>query len=117
MQVDELTVLLASRDPERLATFYDQVLGLERRPSQNHAVFRVGGATLRLIDHSEVGPRSPEPQRIMFNLFVKDVRAEVARLQPLQVTLVRPPAQMTWGGYVATLADPDGNYLQLIEGS
>ncbi len=117
MQVTELTVLVGSRDHQRLAAFYDQTLGLERLPSQHHAVFRVGGATLRLIDHSEVGDRSLEPQRLQLNLFVADVRAEVARLQPLGVPVIREPSQMAWGGYVATVQDPDGNYLQLIEGS
>ena len=117
MDVSELTILIGSRDAEALAAFYGDTLGLERLPSQHHLVFRAGGATLRLIGHSEVGPASPEPQRIQLNLFVADTRAEVARLQPLGVRLVRAPAQMAWGGYVATLQDPDGNYVQLIEGS
>ena len=117
MEVTELTVLLGSQDPEGLAAFYEDKLRLERLPSAHHPVFRVGGATLRLTEHSEVGPRSPEPQRIILNLFVDDVRSEVARLEPLDVPIVRQPAQMAWGGYVTTLQDPDGNYVQLIEGS
>jgi len=117
VEITELTVLLSSQDPERLASWYTDVLGLERLPSKHHPVYRVGGATLRLTEHSEVGPRSPEPQRIMFNLFVDDVRGEIERIRPKGVTLIREPAQMAWGGYVATLEDPDGNYVQLIEGT
>ena len=117
MEVTELTVLIGSQDPERLAAFYERTLGLERLLSGHHPVFRAGGATLRLAGHSEVGARSPEPQRIQLNLFVDDVRGEVARLRPLGVAPIREPAQLAWGGYVATLEDPDGNYVQLIEGS
>jgi predicted enzyme related to lactoylglutathione lyase len=117
MQVDDFTVLLGSANLDRLAAFYERILELERLPSKHHVVFRVGGAKLRLIEHSEVGPRSPEPQRMQLNLFVKDVRAELARLEPFQVPVVREPAQMEWGGWLVTLQDPDGNYVQLIEGS
>lgn len=117
MQVHDFTLLLGSQDPQRLATFYGGVLGLEQLPSKNHLVFRLPGARLRIIDHSEVAPSSAEPQRLILNLFVDDARAELARLEPHGVTVVRPPAVMGWGGYVVTIADPDGNYLQLIEGS
>lgn len=117
MDVRDFTLLLGSEDPERLASFYANVLGLEQLPSKHHLVFRLSGARLRIIEHSEVGPRNPEPQRMILNLFVDDARAELERLQPHGVTVVRPPAVMAWGGYVATIEDPDGNYLQLIEGS
>ncbi len=117
VEVSELTVLLSSHDPERLAGFYSDVLGLERLKSQHHPVYRLGGATLRLAEHSEVGPKAKEPQRIMFNIFVADVRSEVARIRPSGTPVIREPYQMGWGGYVATLEDPDGNYVQLIEGT
>ena len=115
MQVNDVTLLVGSRDPDRLGAFYKDVLGLERQPSQHHIVFKVAGATLRIIEHSEVGPRSPEPGRMQVNLFVNDVKAELARMQPHGVKLVREPAQMGWGGWLITVEDPDGNYIQLIE--
>ncbi|HLY64907.1 MAG TPA: VOC family protein [Chloroflexota bacterium] len=117
MQVCDFTVLVGSQDPRRLGAFYAKVLGLEQLPSEHHIVFQLPGAKLRLIQHSEVGPRSAEPQRIQLNLFVSDVRAELARLEPLGVGVVRPATQMAWGGWLVTLEDPDGNYVQLIEGS
>ena len=116
MDVHDLTVLLGSANLERLAAFYGDRLGLERLPSKQHVVFRLGPVRLRLIEHSEVGSRSPEPQRMQLNLFVDHVPTEVARLEPLGVRIVRQPAQMGWGGFVATLEDPDGNYVQLLDG-
>ena len=117
MRVDDFTVLLGTQDLDRLARFYGETLQLERQPSQHHVVFDLAGAKLRIIEHSEVGPSAPEPQRLILNLFIDDVRQEVDRLRPLGVGIIREPAQMAWGGYCATLQDPDGNYLQLIEGT
>ncbi|HEX6513380.1 MAG TPA: VOC family protein [Chloroflexota bacterium] len=117
MQVDNFTVLLGSANLERLAAFYRDTLQLEQLPSGHHVVFDLAGAKLRLIEHSEVGQTNPEPQRIQLNLFVNDVRAELERLRPANVRVVRPPSQMAWGGWLVTLQDPDGNYVQLIEGS
>jgi predicted enzyme related to lactoylglutathione lyase len=116
MQVNDATLLIGSQDPERLAGFYRDVLGLEQLPSGHHIVFGLpGGVKLRVIEHSEVGPRNPEPGRLQLNLFVKDTRAELARIQPHSVKIAREPAQMGWGGWLVTLEDPDGNYVQLIE--
>jgi predicted enzyme related to lactoylglutathione lyase len=117
MHVHDLTLLIGSSNLERLAAFYADTLQLEQLSSQHHIVFQAGAAKLRLIDHAEVGPRNPEPPRIQLNLFVSDVRTELARLEPLGVPIVRPPTQMAWGGWLVTLEDPDGNCVQLIEGS
>ncbi|MBV8083178.1 MAG: VOC family protein [Chloroflexi bacterium] len=117
MDVRDFTLLLGSQDLPRLERFYGETLGLERLPSQHHVVFRLPGGKLRLIEHSEVAEHAREPERLRINLFIDDVRSEAARLEPLGVKLVRPLSQMAWGGWLVTLEDPDGNYVQLIEGS
>jgi predicted enzyme related to lactoylglutathione lyase len=116
MDVQDATLLLGSQDPQRLGDFYRDVIGLEQLPSAHHIVFALpGGVKLRIIEHSEVGPKNPEPGRMQLNLFVADTRAELARIRRHGVTVVREPAQMAWGGWLVTLEDPDGNYVQLIE--
>ena len=116
MQVNDFTMLVGSQDPKRLGDFYRDVLGLEQQPSDHHIVFKLpGSAKLRIIPHSEVGAKSAEPGRVQLNLFVKDTRAELARMQPHGVKLVRELSQMAWGGWLITVEDPDGNYIQLIE--
>ena len=47
MQVADFTLLLGSRNLERLAAFYERILELERLPSKHHVVFRIGGASNR----------------------------------------------------------------------
>ena len=106
--------MLASSEPERLAAFYENVLQLERVPNYHDPVFQLGGSLLRIIHHSGVHGTNQMPARCQLNLFVADAMAECARLTG-QVTFVRPPEQEPWGGIVATLADPDGNHIQLIQ--
>ena len=44
MRIIELTVMLASSEPERLAAFYENVLQLERVPNYHDPVFQLGGS-------------------------------------------------------------------------
>ena len=116
VHVRDLTILIGSDTPDRLAAFYSDVLGLPRESGWKDPVFDLGGrARLRLIRHSEVQGRSLEPQRVQINLFIDDVQGESERLHAQHVRFVREPARESWGGMVATLEDPDGNYVQLLE--
>ena len=115
MEVSELTVMVGSEQPERLAAFYGDALGLPLLSEFHDPVFRVGGAKVRIIRHSAVEGRNREPARVQINLFVEDVRAEWERLTALGVPFAREPEREGWGGVVATMEDPDGNYVQIIE--
>ena len=48
-------------------------------------------------------------------LAVDDLEAEHARLEAQGVAFTRPPERQPWGGFMALLADPDGNTLYLDE--
>ena len=116
MEVQELTVMVGSDQPEELARFYEEVLGLPRVSKYRDPVFRIGEANLRIVRHSEVTGRNRTPARHLLNLFVDDdVSAAVEQLRRLGVPVVREPERETWGGLVSTVEDPDGNYVQLIE--
>ena len=114
MDVNEITIMIGSEDPERLAAFYELALQLPRVPSHDF-VFQAGPARIRIIRHSTVHGRNPEPARMQLNLFVTGVRDRVERLRGTGVPVIREPSREGWGGIVATLEDPDGNYLQLLE--
>ena len=51
----------------------------------------------------------------MINLGTDDIREAYKNLVAKGVEFVRPPEQEHWGGWVATLRDPDGNTLQLLQ--
>jgi predicted enzyme related to lactoylglutathione lyase len=51
----------------------------------------------------------------MPHLGVDDIHSEADRLGEAGVEFIRQPEQESWGGWVATFRDPDGNILQLLQ--
>lgn len=115
MQVRELTLMIGTAQPKALARFYGDVLGLRRVKRFADPVFEAGGGFIRILNHSGISGSTAEPARIQINLFVDDVEAEYARAAGWGVRCERPPSRESWGGLVATLCDPDGNFVQLLE--
>lgn len=117
MEVRELTVMLGTDQPSALARFYGEVLGLRRVERFADPVFEAAGGFIRILDHSEISGPTREPARAQINLFVDDVEAEFARVlaADASVAVHRAPERESWGGLVATLRDPDGNFVQLLE--
>jgi predicted enzyme related to lactoylglutathione lyase len=61
--------------------------------------------------------RNPQPGRLIWNIETADVRGEFDRLVAAGATVVREPYGMGDGdenGLIATFADPDDNYFQLM---
>ena len=117
MEVRELTVMLGTDQPGALARFYGEVLGLRRVERFADPVFEAAGGFIRILDHSEISGPTREPARAQINLFVDDVEGEFARVLTADrsVRVHRAPERESWGGLVATLRDPDGNFVQLLE--
>ena len=117
MEVRELTLMLGTDQPSALARFYGEVLGLRRVERFADPVFEAAGGFIRILDHSEISGPTREPARAQINLFVDDVESEFARVLAADrsVEVHRPPEREAWGGLVATLRDPDGNFVQLLE--
>ena len=114
-----LAGVLVWTDAERFETmtrFYRDTLGLTPRSAKPDFVnFDWGGVRLSVGVHDGVRGPSREPLRIMLNLTVDDIHAVYRRLAAAGVAFSRPPASESWGGLVATFADPDGNTLQLMQ--
>ena len=109
-------VILWTEDVERLAAFYRDVLELtphSRRP--DFVAFSLGDVRLSIGRHDSVRGRASDPFRIMINLGVTDIHGLSQRLRDKGASILRPPEQEHWGGWVATFRDPDGNILQLLQ--
>jgi catechol 2,3-dioxygenase-like lactoylglutathione lyase family enzyme len=104
-----------------LRAFYVDTLGLEPRSDREQFVSFDWGAgdarapRLTVTVHSAVRGLAKEPLRVMVNIEVGDIEAVHARLRALGVPFLRQPEREHFGGRVATLKDPDGNLLQLLE--
>lgn len=109
------SIMLASTDPERLHDWY--VTALEPDDDSkvdSYRVLRFGPVHLFLDRRDDVGDANPEPGRTILNFMVDDARAVAARLAGMEVRWVAELEDRD-GSLFATAADPDGNYVQVIQ--
>ncbi|MEX2012822.1 MAG: VOC family protein, partial [Candidatus Levyibacteriota bacterium] len=64
-------------------------------------------------EHSGVKGKAKEPQRIIINLETNEVKEEFERIKSVGAKVIKEPYEME-GAWIATFADPDGNYFQLM---
>jgi len=110
------SVMIGTKQPTVLTDFYEKVLGKPAEMVDQENGFwdwQVGSSYLAILDHSEMGGNAKDPGRVMFNFETSQVKEEFERIRTLGSTIIREPYEMG-GGWVATLADPDGNYFQLV---
>jgi predicted enzyme related to lactoylglutathione lyase len=105
-----------SQDLNNLLPFYRDLLGLPVAIQIPGFVVlgKLGAATLALGTHSEVRGRNTDPARHMVALETDDVDAEWKRLEAAGVKFVETPndsGQLR----IATLSDPEGNLVQLLQ--
>jgi predicted enzyme related to lactoylglutathione lyase len=110
------SIMIGTKQPQALATFYEKVLG---KPAdmvdQENGFFgwQVGSSYFSVLDHSEMGGKTKDPGRVMMNFETTQVKEEFERMKAAGAIVIRAPYEMG-GGWIATLADPDGNYFQLV---
>ncbi len=108
------SIMIGTSQPAVLAAFYEKVFA---RPADmvedTWHMWQAGSCALSIGEHSEVKGQSKEPARIIINIETKQVKEEFDRLKNLSVTIIKEPYEMG-GGFIATLADPDGNLVQLM---
>jgi predicted enzyme related to lactoylglutathione lyase len=107
-------VMVGTHDSKRLAEFYTEVLGEPTFQMDTWYGFGEGGQ-LVIGEHSDVSGTSAQPQRIMLMVEVGDVAAEYDRITGIGAGSVAKPYQPDGGdgAWLATVEDPDGNYVQL----
>ena len=109
--------LLFSEDPKKLSDFYKKVFQKEPDWGEGgYQGFAVGKGFITIGPHEKVHGKNPNPERFMFNLETEDVKGEFARIKALGANVVAKPyqPQEAEGIWIATFADPDGNYFQLM---
>lgn len=113
--ITSLSVMIGTVQPKVLAEFYEKVFGRSADMAEDGGWYgwKVGETFLSIGAHSEVHDQAKEPARIILNLETKEVKQEFERLKALRATVIKEPYELE-GGWIATLADPDGNYVQLV---
>ena len=100
--------------------FYVEVLGLTPHTDRDGFVSFQWGAPphdtrLTVTVHSQVAGPALDPARYLLNLGVDDIEAVARRIAAAGGMFVRQPVKERWGGWIATMVDPDGNYVQLMQ--
>jgi predicted enzyme related to lactoylglutathione lyase len=110
------SIMIGTKQPKALAVFYEKVLGKPADMADEKYGFygwQVGSVYLSVLDHSEMVGKTKDPGRIMFNFETTQVKEEFERMKASGAAVIKEPYEME-GGWIATLADPDGNYFQLV---
>jgi predicted enzyme related to lactoylglutathione lyase len=111
------SIMLGTKQHKAMTTFYEGVFGrpADMTDAENgFAGWQVGSANLSVLEHSEMGGPTKDAGRVMFNFETTEVKEEFERIKAISgATVVREPSAMG-DGMLATLADPDGNYFQLV---
>ena len=108
------SIMIGSAQPKVLAAFYEKVFGRAADMVEGDwFMWQAGSGSISIGEHSEVKGQAKEPSRIMLNLETKQVKEEFERIKKTGATIIKEPYEMG-GGWIATLADPDGNYVQLM---
>jgi predicted enzyme related to lactoylglutathione lyase len=111
------TIMIGTEDAPRLVEYYTKLFGKPGFEDGGFAGWQLGNGFLTVGHHSEVSGRNPQPGRILLNIETDDVLGDFERLKAAGAIVVREPyTEDGWpeNSYVATLADPDDNYFQLV---
>jgi predicted enzyme related to lactoylglutathione lyase len=114
--LDLNSVMIGTKQPKALVTFYEKVIGKPADVVDSENGFfgwQMGSGFLAVLEHSEMGGKAKDPGRIMLNFETTQVQEEFERIKSMGGVVIREPYEMG-GGWIATLADPDGNYFQLV---
>ena len=108
---------------KNLAAFYRDIVGIKigleaemgEKGEELYELKLGKGPNLYVIDHSKVKGKNTNPDRIIFNLEVDDIKKEVARLKKAKVKQIQDTYHIEGYGWISTFEDIDGNYFQFVQ--
>jgi predicted enzyme related to lactoylglutathione lyase len=114
--MDFNNILIGSADPDRLVEYYTRLFGEPGMADGGYTGWQLGSGFVTVGPHSEVSGKNTQPGRLIWNIETADVKGEFERMKAAGAIVVREP--YGFEGYpdslIATLADPDDNYFQLM---
>ncbi len=110
------SIMLGTMQTKAMVSFYEGVIGRPADMVDGENGFygwQVGNSYFSVLQHSQMAGRTKDPGRVLINFETTQVKDEFERIKALGAEVIREPYQMG-SGWLATLADPDGNYFQLV---
>jgi predicted enzyme related to lactoylglutathione lyase len=110
------SVLIGSEDPQRLVDYYTKLFGEPGFSEGGFTGWQLGSGWMTVGAHDQVKGRNAHPGRVIWNLESADVKGDFERLRAAGAIVVAEPYSMgdEAEAWIATLADPDDNYFQLM---
>ncbi len=110
------SVMIGTKQPQMMVAFYEKVFEKPADMVDSENGFwgwQVGNMFLGILEHSEMGGNTKDPRRLMINFETPQVKEEFERIKAAGGAVIKAPYEMG-NGYIATMADPDGNFFQLL---
>ena len=110
------SVMIGTKQTKALVAFYEKVFGKPPDMADEANGFwgwQAGSSFFSVLAHSAMDGSAKDPGRVMFNFETSQVKEEFARIKALGGVVIKEPYEMGVG-WIATLADLDGNYFQLM---
>jgi len=108
------SVMIGTADTQPLVEYYTKLFGEPRWQDGTFAGWELGDGGVAVGPHDKVSGKNAHPGRVIWNIESADVQADFARLRDAGGTVVLEPYEAGPGMWVATFADPDDNYFQLV---
>ena len=116
-------ITLFSQSASKLAKFYQEKVGLKitfeavmgENDEELYTFEMKQGSILYIVDHSKVKGKNKNPERMIINFEVGNIKEDVKRLEKAGVKKIQDIYHVEEYGYIATFEDIDGNYFQLVQ--
>jgi predicted enzyme related to lactoylglutathione lyase len=110
------SILIGSADAQRLVDYYTKLFGPPGFSDGGYTGWQLGTGFVTVGPHDQVSGKNAQPGRLIWNLETTDVAGDFERLKAAGAIVVREPYafEPETAVSIATLADPDDNYFQLI---
>jgi predicted enzyme related to lactoylglutathione lyase len=110
------SILIGSEDPQRLVDYYTRLFGKPGWDEGGYSGWQIGEGGITVGRHDQVKGKNPQPGRVIWNIESGDVKGDFEGLKAAGAKVIREPYSPDGASemLVATFADPDDNYFQLI---
>lgn len=111
------SILIGSDNPKRLADYYRKLFGEPGWDQDEYTGWAIGNGWVTVGPHDKVTGKNAHPGRVIWNIESTDVKGDFDRLKAAGAVVVRDPynpGESGDMGLIATFADPDDNYFQLM---
>ncbi|MEP7378614.1 MAG: VOC family protein [Chloroflexota bacterium] len=109
-------ILIGTDNPQRLIEYYTKILGEPAYKDESYSSWQLGTGTVSVSAHSEVHGKSQQPGRFIWNIESDDVQGDFDHMKAAGAIVVKEPYSFDQmpNVWIATMADPDDNYFQLM---